>query len=386
MQKNKMIIAFVVLLWSLRASAHAQAQTTAPASPLDSTPAVALQGDLDKEAAKARMTLRDPSLTSPARLNENKLQAILTANRTDTRAEIEIGFEREKKPGEETSNSQFRTSVKLGGPVSKDDKETELATLDGLADQVTLSFGMHYVQETPEAIRKRVAENIAKRLQDDPDLFVKQLGDAFSRENPGKTKSDVSTDDLSPRARRSLLRNLKGPGRFGSFFGNVEATYSAPTTFKFVDAATLSRHEESHDGWAATLSGGWLPVVSPMPFVAINYSYQESHESQGKRQICAPFGPPGALACDNFVVGAPGYQRRQLAQLELRKYFPKATAAIGLRLTRDIENSITGVELPLWILRDDAGLLNGGLAAGWRSDTKAWTLSAFVGSPFGSGK
>ncbi len=270
--------------------------------------------------------------------------------------------------------------------MSKDDKEPELATLDGLADQVTLSFGIHYIQETPEAIRERVANTIAGRLNGDPNLFLTNLDAAYARENQGKTKSGVSTNDLSSRGRRRFLRDLKGPGLFGTVFVNGEATYSAPTTFKFVDAATLGRHEESHDGWAATLSGGWLPVVSPMPFVAINYSYQESHVSQGKRQICAPFGPPGALACDNFVVGAPEYQRKQLVQLELRKYFPKATAAIGLRLTRDIENSVTGIELPLWIIRDDTGLLNGGLAAGWRSDTKAWTLSAFVGSPFGSGK
>ncbi len=366
----------ILLLWSVAAPVCAQGPAAAALPTLGTALATT---QLAADTQRAQTTLRDPSLTSPARMTD--LQAILAATRTDTRAEIEIGVELAE---DASKDREFRASFKLGGPVSKDDKEPELATLEGLANQASLSAGLRWVLHTPEAIRRATTQ----RIEDLADAQIRDLLEkAWLAENPGKSKDGVpdalSTDDISPQGRRKVLRQIIGDNPKGTWFFSGEATYAAPTTFKFTKAETLERLEEEHDGWTAAVSGSWLPVVSPMPFVGFNYRYEDSHKPQDKRQICSPFGTTGALACDNLVIGAPAALRKHLAQLEFRRFFPKATAGIGLRVTHDIENSVTGAELPVWVLRDGAGLLNGGVAVGWRSDTEAWTFSAFVGSPFG---
>jgi hypothetical protein len=76
-----------------------------------------------------------------------------------------------------------------------------------------------------------------------------------------------------------------------------------------------------------------------------------------------------------------------IAQLEVRQYYAGGQLAINPRISRDFKQKVTGVEIPLYFLKDGKGNLNGGISPGWRSDTKAVTVLAFVGSmsnPLGS--
>jgi len=339
---------------------------------VDQAPATGGIGELIESDFRS---LEDPSLSSPVRTTD--LQAIVEATQTSSLAAIEIGFASRENP------DRLRATLKLAGPVSQDSDRSDLATLKGLADQTSVTLGLRSLGKTREEIRKEVADKLQAAIDKDPLAFRNTLESAWQAEHPGvAVPSDLSTDDLSPRARRNFLRGIGATG--GSFFFSSEATYAVPKTFSFVIPQTLARRQEQHEGYSGTVSTGWLPVVSPLPYVGLSFTYEDSFESQGKQQICEPFGPVGSLRCQNLTLGAPKQVQKQLLQLETRRYFPRALSAIGLRITQDFKNDVTGVELPVWVIRDRSGMLNGGVAVGWRSDSEEWTFSAFVGSPFGT--
>lgn len=368
--KTRCLILLLVLVASMTSMAGAQSgrENSQATSSSDGF-------GIDELIESDLQTLEDPSLSSPVR--RTNLQAIVEATQTDSRAAIEIGFAGREEP------ERLRATLKLAGPVSRDSDRSELATLKGLADQTNVTLGFRRLGKTPEEIRQDVVEKLTAAIGNDAAAFRGKLDVAWSKENPANAvPSDVSTDDLSPRGRRKFLKGIGATG--GSFFFASEVTYATPTTFSFAVAETLERRQEKHDGYSGTISAGWLPVVSPLPYVGLSFTYEDSFEGKGKQQVCEPFGPVGSLRCQSLALGAPSRVEKQLLQLESRRFFPRATAAIGLRLTRDFENDVTGAELPVWVLRDASGLLNGGVAVGWRSDTEAWTFSAFVGSPFGT--
>lgn len=318
-------------------------------------------------------TLEDPSLTSPAR--RTNFQATLNATQSASEAAIELGFSCPGQPG------RFRTTLKLSGPVNKQEDRTELATLDGLAGRTKLTLGVTYLSRTEKEVVTTVTTNIQNAI--DAPGFLKKIEAACLADNPGNPDcGSTTTNDLSPGARRRFLKGMGATG--GSFFFASEATYSAPETFKFVVPATLERKKEQHDGFSGRASFGWLPIVSPLPYVGLTFTYEDIFVPASPQQVCEPLNSIGALRCSNLALAPPTESKSSLLQLELRRYLPQATAALGLRVTRDIENDVTGIELPFWVVRDASGMLNGGIAAGWRSDTETWTLSAFVGSPFGS--
>lgn len=63
---------------------------------------------------------------------------------------------------------------------------------------------------------------------------------------------------------------------------------------------------------------------------------------------------------------------------ELKQFFG-ANFAVAPKVYVDVTDQILGIEVPLYILQDKKGGLTGGVTPGWRSDTKAFTASAFVG-------
>jgi hypothetical protein len=68
--------------------------------------------------------------------------------------------------------------------------------------------------------------------------------------------------------------------------------------------------------------------------------------------------------------------------LEVRRRF--SAFALSPWIQYDAIGHVTAVGVPVYFLRSDKGSLNGGVRANWRSDTKAVTLSIFVGTVLGT--
>jgi len=56
--------------------------------------------------------------------------------------------------------------------------------------------------------------------------------------------------------------------------------------------------------------------------------------------------------------------------------------AIAPTIQRDVKKGVTSVLIPVYFLKDAKGAPIGGLRGSWRSDTKAATLSLFIGAAF----
>jgi hypothetical protein len=315
--------------------------------------------------------LTDPSLSSVARIP--KLQAILSATSSKTQAALEIGLK---------SSEAFSGSVKIAGPLSKQDTDTKLASLTGLTDQASITLGVHFLHPNP----------VTRAFQVESGKFLDLLCAAWLMDHPGEecpdenSKKDISTNDLSPRARRSVLLGLGLGGGVGLF--SAEATYGAPKTFDFLTSGLFTKDKQRHSAVSVAASAGWLPLRPGFYFVALTYRYERSFTSSAVQDICLPLGSAGASRCQSSPVGPPQREISNIAQIEVRKYFDGGALAVNPRFSRDFKQKISGFELPFYFLKDEKGTLNGGLTAGWRSDTKSVTVTAFLGTmsdPLGSG-
>ena len=318
--------------------------------------------DAKQAVADTSKAFVDPSLSSATRVPT--LQALVSATRTDTSAAIEINLN-----STAAAQSAFQAGLKLSGPIKKGASEANLATLEGLASQAKITFSLHWMNPRPEL-------KFFNR-----DVFIKALTVEYKAEKPDGTEDpdELLMTDLTSKGQAKVLSDI-GLGR-GILLIGAEGTYAAPTTFEFANPDTLVAAKERHDGYSIAASFGWLPLRQAVPyFLGLTYRREEGYHDQDSHQLCKPFGVGGALDCADTVLGAPVKQVKNLGQFEARVYFHDGELALNPRISRDFANGITGVELPLYFLKDGNGVLNGGLALGWRSDKREVTLNAFVGS------
>ena len=87
-----------------------------------------------------------------------------------------------------------------------------------------------------------------------------------------------------------------------------------------------------------------------------------------------------ALTCKNVRVGAPKKTEFDVLTVALRKKFD--LFAVQLDVSRDLENDVTGIHLPVFVSVEKAQNLETGIAFDWKSDTKDIVTSFFVSKPF----
>jgi len=52
--------------------------------------------------------------------------------------------------------------------------------------------------------------------------------------------------------------------------------------------------------------------------------------------------------------------------------------AVRLTISRDLRHSVTGIDLPVWVMPNPAGGLAGGVRFGYRTDSRQVTVALFV--------
>src|SRR6185295_1836555 len=184
------VIALALLAPAISVAAN-QAVPNKPAPP--PPPAVANGGgSVDELVENDLKTLEDPSLSSPVRKTD--LQAVLEATQSNSSAAIEFGLESRERP------DLLRATFKLAGPISQNTDRSELATLKGLSDQTSLTFGFRSQRRSREEIRQDVVNKLTAAIARNPLAFRNDLEAAWKAENPGQPiPAALSTDDLSSR-------------------------------------------------------------------------------------------------------------------------------------------------------------------------------------------
>jgi hypothetical protein len=341
---------------------------------LDATWANARREWTEEIIQRARfMTARrvaDATLTSPHRLST--LQAVFSATTDKNNASAEVGFGLKTIGGHD-----FRGSLKLAGPVNNKDSDKTLATLDGLAGNVTATAGLYLMWP-----------NAKKRFEDETEVQNKLA--ALWEEKYDTELSSADTLSLSPAMSEEVIKDVFGYK--GVLLLTLEGTWAAEKTFKYMDKTTLEAATAKHGGNSATVGLSWIPLKAWVPtLLGINYRWEESYTGMKKQQLCRSVGTSGGLLCEDIAIGAPKHNLRHIGEFEIRVYLIEGQLAIAPRGSRDFENDVNAFTLPIYFLRKPKPKpkpgepvkpfdpLNGGVAIDWRQDVDDIGFRVFIG-------
>ena len=302
-----------------------------------------------------------------------------------TLPEPQIAFETTKGNGRATGTigfaygaTNFRTEV--SSPIG-DSEAAEAQPLDltGLTDGATVEFSI-----THASLLK------AFRVAD----IVRICTDA------GIAKEDCTAgklqDTSSPLSRALLKRVFRDhPFMFGASvrFGR--------NTFAFVDAQGTAQDPLARTDVGVEGSFGWL-LNRRTRLLGLHLQYSSDYQaSTDQTQLCRPLPATEVLRCDPAIVGAPVQAKAAIATIEYKWQLARERAkgrtagpVIGfgprLQLSKDFDDTddIASFELPVYFFQEklEEGAsavpkLNGGLSAGWRSDT-GFQAYVFIGTAF----
>jgi hypothetical protein len=143
----------------------------------------------------------------------------------------------------------------------------------------------------------------------------------------------------------------------------------------------LTEHSVDRDVWSAGASFAFGNSLDASRGQAMLFTYRREHgfenDADDQVSVCVPV-VSNAQRCKEGFLGPPGAIDKNLATLEYR--FAGKKIGFLLKGTYDFEDDIYGVELPVYLTKQE-GKFNGGFKLGWRDDTDDVTLAVFVGIP-----
>lgn len=256
-------------------------------------------------------------------------------------------------------------TVGASAPVGDTSSTRTLADLDGLRNKASGNAALIWSHWS--------IPDVASALTDACTAYAAEMAAATA----GCTYLEIkrlseSGDPAAKAALKTIREHVKrGTVVFGGVRGKV-----APEKFNFLNRSDLTAASEAHTSWSGSALAGLLFEDGLM--ISAAYTRQMVYEAGDQSQICESAGTPGAFQCDNHVVGRPTRERANQASVEIRKALG-GSFAVSPKATYDWRRNVTGIVVPFYLLKSPAGGLSGGIALGWRSDTRALTASVFVG-------
>lgn len=156
---------------------------------------------------------------------------------------------------------------------------------------------------------------------------------------------------------------------------SIAATFSQPS-FAYRDTLTLAKRSVDHAAYAIEVGDGYR---WPAAAVHAAVRWERSYRAQSAQSVCTPasFGPPGTTTCSSMVLGAPASSGKTVASVS-GAWSIGGNGAVRLTLSHDAQHGVTGIDMPVWVVRNAAGGLAGGVRFGYRTDAKQLTASLFV--------
>lgn len=157
----------------------------------------------------------------------------------------------------------------------------------------------------------------------------------------------------------------------------ARVTGSAPR-FEYRTPAGLAKEETRK----ATVSGSaGVAFVEVDNVFRLGYRHENGFKAADERSICTPVnvGVPNAVECEAVALGPPASSTKNVIDFEYRRTLGNYTSFV-LAVAHDVDNGVTGFDLPIWFIPDVHDKFGGGIRVGFRSDQKkSPTLSIFIG-------
>lgn len=139
----------------------------------------------------------------------------------------------------------------------------------------------------------------------------------------------------------------------------------------------LKSKDSSREIWSV---GGAIGFATPrrVALYALGFDYQRSYDPADDGAYCPEPTPP-VTTCVTGSLGAPKRENKRLLWAEARSrvfHFP-----LAFRVTQDLANDETGVDLPIYLFRGEDQPFAGGVRVGWTSEDGAQG-GVFIGSQF----
>jgi hypothetical protein len=175
----------------------------------------------------------------------------------------------------------------------------------------------------------------------------------------------------SARVQASFTTNSTRAGAYQSF----SATFSQPS-FAYRDSTTLGRRSVDHAVYSVEAGSGYRWAAAALQGAL---RWEHGYRARTAQNVCtvASFGPPGSTTCSSIVVGAPADTGRTVASVS-GAWSIGGNASARLTISYDVTHSVTGIDLPVWVVRNAAGGLAGGVRFGYRTDARQVTAALFV--------
>jgi hypothetical protein len=172
-------------------------------------------------------------------------------------------------------------------------------------------------------------------------------------------------------------------------------------TFAFVDAQGTAQDPLERSDLGIEGSFGWL-LNRRTRLLGVHLQYSRDYQASADlTQLCRPLPGTQVLRCDQAIVGAPVQAKAAIATIEYKWQLARQRRndrttgpVIGfgprLQLSKGFDDTddVASFELPVYFFQEklDEGSsavpkLNGGLSAGWRSDT-GFQAYVFIGTAF----
>jgi hypothetical protein len=267
---------------------------------------------------------------------------ILSASETEKKAVARFGLE----------HRDLLIDLQLSTPIDEPDTFVEPVSLDGLANHAALAFSLGY-------LRWRAKPNV-------PEL-QKLCQEAVQA-------NDCDDDQIAPEKRAEWDRHFHYSRTAAVFSARARVAHNE---FRWLDRTTLAPGEEKHTDYSL---GAMVGLFNPsIGFLAAHFDQQEFYQAGRATQLCRPLGATGGSTCSNVVLSAPAKASPGVVRLEWRKFLGRGNIAINPVFSRDLEDKVSSIQVPIYFLSDANGGLNGGVSFGWRSDQDTFLASVFVG-------
>lgn len=300
----------------------------------------------------------------------------ISAASESNRASVRLNRNRSwgEKNGEAEDKFFSNFSATFSAPIDKQSSYTNLATLDGFANssEVALRYTKMYATgaRNPFGAGGSVSPQLAAWFKETgvPEDIANDDGDAvraYLREAGLAHKiPELEAFLWAPEAKRWLYgASLK--------LGSEKFEYTVP--------ASTTKDSVQEQPWAIGLFAGLLPTSWNDLYLGFGLEYQQTFKAATSRTVCPAVTTNEVLECTTNPYGPPSERDKLLLSIEARRMFKKFPAV--LKLTHDLRNDETGLDLPIFLLNDTAGGYSSGVRIGW-TDTDQFSFGVFFGSDF----
>jgi hypothetical protein len=311
---------------------------------IGSQPAFSQQPD----AGKTTAALASSGFIAPATISEASValpSVEFTSESGDEEVAARIGF----------AGDTEQLAIVLRAPINTV-RNTNLATLDGLSPRSSLALTYNRLFWKFDPSHERVREAC--------EFFGKP--------------STCGTSDL-PEEQQAAF-NARASGYSGHPWILGLSARVGRGDFEWTRLDDLQTQNERHNSWSGSLA---LGTLRPLGYVGVRYEYQNTYRAADDRDLCVPLDEQGILECSQTATAGPSQAKVSLLRVELRRFMGQGRLAINPIYQHDFKADVDALELPVYFIsgKDKKGL-TGGLAAGWRSDTRDISFRVFVGATF----